>query len=339
MLKFNTHYNTLDEPLYHYQLQDVKEPNLYRDIYNYEEIPKVTFNRRRVPMSVPDEIWITDTTFRDGQQSRAPYTVEQIAALYEMLHRLGGPKGLIRQSEFFLYSEKDRRAVEKCREMGFEFPEITGWIRAKKEDFLLAKEMGLKECGILVSCSDYHIFKKLGLTRKQALDMYLGIIKDALSVGIKPRCHFEDITRADFYGFVVPFAHEISELMAESGIPIKIRACDTMGYGVPYAGASMPRSVPGIVYGLRNYGSLFVGEETTVAYGDKTIGTNHILPTSRAARYTGGVWVGKFIKTLTYQRCTAAASRETGEVVYRQCVAEQLPGHAATAKMRAEKYK
>ena len=184
MLKFNTHYNTLDEPLYHYQLQDVKEPNLYRDIYNYEEIPKVTFNRRRVPMSVPDEIWITDTTFRDGQQSRAPYTVEQIAALYEMLHRLGGPKGLIRQSEFFLYSEKDRRAVEKCREMGFEFPEITGWIRAKKEDFLLAKEMGLKECGILVSCSDYHIFKKLGLTRKQALDMYLGIIKDALSVGI-----------------------------------------------------------------------------------------------------------------------------------------------------------
>ena len=91
--------------------------------------------------------------------------------------------------------------------------------------------------------------------------------------------------------------------------------------------------------GLRNYGSLFVGEETTVAYGDKTIGTNHILPTSRAARYTGGVWVGKFIKTLTYQRCTAAASREIGEVVYRQCVAEQLPGHAATAKMRAEKYK
>ena len=250
MLKFNTHYNTLDEPLYHYQLQDVKEPNLYRDIYNYEEIPKVTFNRRRVPMSVPDEIWITDTTFRDGQQSRAPYTVEQIAALYEMLHRLGGPKGIIRQSEFFLYSEKDRRAVEKCREMGFEFPEITGWIRAKKEDFLLAKEMGLKECGILVSCSDYHIFKKLGLTRKQALDMYLGIIKDALSVGIKPRCHFEDITRADFYGFVVPFATELKKLMDESGIDIKIRACDTMGYGVPYVGASLPRSVSGIIHGL-----------------------------------------------------------------------------------------
>ena len=65
---------------------------------------------------------------------------------------------------------------------------------------------------------------------------------------------------------------------------------------------------------LRNYGSLFIGEETTVAYGDKSIGTNHILPTSRAARYTGGLWVGKFIKTVTYQRMTPAASRLVGEV-------------------------
>ncbi len=89
---------------------------------------------------------------------------------------------------------------------------------------------------------------------------------------------------------------------------------------------------------LSNYGSLFMGEETTVAYGDKTIGTNHILPTSRAARYTGGVWVGKFIKTVTYQRCTKEASVEIGDVVYRQCIAERLPGHAATAKMRVEKY-
>lgn len=250
MLKFNNHFNTLDEPLYHYQLQDVKEPNLYRDIYNYEEIPKVTFNRRRVPMCVPDEIWITDTTFRDGQQSRAPYSIEQIVDLFKLLHKLGGPKGIIRQSEFFLYSEKDRQAVRKCQELGFEFPEITGWIRAKKEDFLLAKEMGFKECGILVSCSDYHIFKKLGLSRKQALEKYLGIIKDALSVGIKPRCHMEDITRADFYGFVVPFASELKKLMDESGIDIKIRACDTMGYGVPYVGASLPRSVSGIIHGL-----------------------------------------------------------------------------------------
>ena len=111
-----------------------------------------------------------------------------------------------------------------------------------------------------MSCSDYHIYKKLKMTRREAADMYLGVIKDALDAGIHPRCHFEDITRADFYGFVVPFAHEIHDLADESGIPIKIRACDTMGYGVPYPGASLPRSVAGIIYGLRNYGGFEAGQ-------------------------------------------------------------------------------
>jgi sulfopropanediol 3-dehydrogenase len=90
---------------------------------------------------------------------------------------------------------------------------------------------------------------------------------------------------------------------------------------------------------LRNYGSLFIGEETTVAYGDKSIGTNHILPTSRAARYTGGVWVGKFLKTCTYQRMTRAASREVGEVTERQCELERMLAHAITARVRVERYR
>ena len=89
---------------------------------------------------------------------------------------------------------------------------------------------------------------------------------------------------------------------------------------------------------LTNYGSLFIGEETTVAYGDKAIGTNHILPTSRAARYTGGVWVGKFLKTCTYQRMTPAASREIGEVTERQCRREKMLAHAITARVRVERY-
>jgi sulfopropanediol 3-dehydrogenase len=91
-------------------------------------------------------------------------------------------------------------------------------------------------------------------------------------------------------------------------------------------------------HNLRNYGSLFIGEETTVAYGDKTIGTNHILPTSRAARYTGGLWVGKFLKTCTYQRMTAAASVEVGEVTERQCNLENMLAHARTARIRIERY-
>jgi len=89
---------------------------------------------------------------------------------------------------------------------------------------------------------------------------------------------------------------------------------------------------------LTNYGSLFIGEETTVAYGDKTIGTNHILPTSRAARYTGGVWVGKFLKTCTYQRMTREASVETGQVTERQCVLENMLAHAITARLRVDRY-
>ena len=78
-----------------------------------------------------------------------------------MLHKLGGANGVIRQCEFFLYSDKDKEAVRKCQERNYRYPEITGWIRATKEDFKLVKEMGLKETGILTSVSDYHIFLKL----------------------------------------------------------------------------------------------------------------------------------------------------------------------------------
>lgn len=89
---------------------------------------------------------------------------------------------------------------------------------------------------------------------------------------------------------------------------------------------------------LRNYGSLFIGSETTVAYGDKCIGTNHILPTSRSARYTGGVWVGKFLKTVTYQHMTEEGSREIGAVTARQCRVENMIGHAITAEERVNRY-
>lgn len=256
MLEFSKKTNMLEQSVTRYVLQDVDEPNLYPALFDYESIPKVAFNHRLVPMEMPDEIFVTDTTFRDGQQSTAPFTQKQIVDLYKLMSKLGGPKGLIRQSEFFVYSKKDREAVDACRNLGLQFPEITSWIRAHEKDFEIVKEMGIAETGILVSCSDYHIFKKMNMTRAQALDKYLGIIKSALSYGIRPRCHFEDITRADFYGFVVPFASELQKLSKESGIPIKIRACDTLGYGVSYPGVALPRSVPGIIYGLRHFARL-----------------------------------------------------------------------------------
>ena len=253
MVELSPKTNLLEQTSGKYVLNDVKEPNLYREIFNYDEVPKITFNHRRVPISMPEEIWITDTSFRDGQQSVNPYTAEQIADLYELMSKLGGPYGRIRQTEFFVYSEKDRKALELCREKNLRFPEITTWIRASKKDFQLVKDLEIRETGILVSCSDYHIFKKLGKTRKQALDMYLGTVKDAFDAGLVPRCHLEDITRADFYGFVLPFVTALQELSDEAGIPVKIRACDTMGYGVPFSGTALPRSVPGIIYGLQHY--------------------------------------------------------------------------------------
>ncbi len=253
MLEISKKTNLLEQKIYKYELQDVEEPNLYRDIYDYDSVPKVAFNHRRVPMNMPEEIRITDTSFRDGQQSVEPYTVEQIVALYKLLSKLGGPYGIISQTEFFIYSKKDREAVEKCQALGLKFPEITTWIRASKEDFKLVKDLGIRETGILVSCSDYHIFKKMKMTRSECLKHYLEVVSLAFDAGLVPRCHFEDITRADFYGFVVPFVNELTEMSRQAGIPVKIRACDTMGYGVPYPGAALPRSVAGIVYGLRHY--------------------------------------------------------------------------------------
>ena len=209
MLELSNATHLLEQKSYKYQLQDVEEPILYRDIYAYDEVPKVPFNHRRVPMSMPEEIFITDTTFRDGQQSMEPYSVQQIVDLFKLLSRLSGPKGIVRQSEFFVYSKKDREALERCRDLGLRYPEITTWIRASKEDFKLVADLGIKETGMLTSCSDYHIFKKLKMKRSQAMDMYLGAVKEAFSAGVMPRCHLEDVTRADFYGFVVPFVNEL----------------------------------------------------------------------------------------------------------------------------------
>ena len=253
MLETSLKTNLLEQKSYKYSLQDVAEPNLYRDIYPYTEVPRTAFNHRRVPIGMPEDIWITDTSFRDGQQSVEPYTVKQIVDLFKLMSKLGGPYGIIRQTEFFVYSQKDREAVAQCQDLGLKFPEITTWIRASKEDFKLVRDLGIRETGILVSCSDYHIFKKMKMTRKQCMDYYLSAVAEAFEAGVMPRCHLEDITRADFYGFVVPFVNELMKMSEDAKIPVRIRACDTMGYGVPYPEVAIPRSVPGIIYGLQHY--------------------------------------------------------------------------------------
>ena len=234
------------------QLQNREEPELYRDWFPYTKVGRVTFNNQFVTPSPAKDMFITDTTFRDGQQAKPPYKLRQIVDIFDLLHELGGRSGLIRSSEFFMYSDKDRKAIEQCRAKGYKFPRITGWIRAHKEDLKLAKSMEFSEVGMLTSVSDYHLYLKLGWDRKKAFDQYISIVSQALEWGISPRCHFEDTTRADIYGFCIPFARKLMELSKESGLPVKIRLCDTLGLGVPYPGTSIPRSVPGLISAFVN---------------------------------------------------------------------------------------
>ena len=229
-------------------LQSPDKPQLYREQFPYTSICRTEFDDVMLAPHPAEQMRITDTTFRDGQQARTPYTVKQVAKIFDYLHRLGGRTGLIQASEFFLYSQRDRKCIDVCRARGYRFPRITAWIRANKSDLEIARDMEFDEVGMLTSVSDYHIFLKLGKTRQQAFDMYTELAAQALEWGIIPRCHFEDVTRADVYGFVLPLAQRLMELSRQSGMPVKIRLCDTMGYGVPYPGASLPRSVQRLVH-------------------------------------------------------------------------------------------
>lgn len=250
MARWNKHKKVLEHQhtkFWVYRLQDVPEPNLQREVFPYDQVSRIDFDHKIISIDPADELVITDTTFRDGQQARPPYTTQQIETIFDLLHQLGGPNGIIRQTEFFLYSSRDRESVERCLAKGYRYPEITAWIRAVEQDLDLVLQMGLKETGILTSVSDYHIFYKLNSTRAKILEKYLGIVRTALDKGITPRCHFEDITRSDIYGFCVPFAIELMKLRDESGIDIKLRLCDTLGFGVTYPGTALPRSVPKLV--------------------------------------------------------------------------------------------
>ncbi|HKF75677.1 MAG TPA: 2-isopropylmalate synthase [Candidatus Dormibacteraeota bacterium] len=228
-------------------------PPLYlRETFPYTLPPLTRFEADAVPLDPAPAIWITDTTFRDGQQSRVPYTPEQIADLFELLARLGGPRGMIRQSEFFLYTDRDRRAVELCLEKGLRFPEITGWIRATLDDYRLVRAAGLAETGILASISDYHIYRKMGSDRATVLEGYLRVVEAALTDGVVPRVHLEDSTRADVHGVVVPFVRRLMDLGREAGIQVKVRYPDTLGVGVPHPNAALPRGIPRLTAALRH---------------------------------------------------------------------------------------
>jgi isopropylmalate/homocitrate/citramalate synthase len=248
-------------------LQDATQPNLLEDTFNYDLPPLIHFDGPIVeqidghpvqfdPQALKTrDIHITDTTFRDGQQARPPYTVDQMVKIYDLLAKLGGPNGVIRQTEFFLYTKNDRDTLDRCRALNHRFPECTGWIRAVKGDFRLVKEAGLKETGMLTSISDYHIFNKLKFkSRKECLDSYCDVVAAAFEAGVRPRCHLEDVTRADVDGVVLPFVERLVKMSEQVPEPMraKVRLCDTMGFGITYPGAALPRSIPKLIYKINH---------------------------------------------------------------------------------------
>jgi isopropylmalate/homocitrate/citramalate synthase len=255
----------MDKDKKRHTLMDAKKPNLLEEIFPYNLPPLIRLVSPVVEYidgklvefdfgAVKDrDILITDTTFRDGQQARPPYTTEQMVHIYDLMSRLSGPNGVIRQTEFFLYTKNDRVTLDRCRSLGHKYPECTGWIRADKGDFRLVKEAGLKETGMLTSCSDYHIFHKLKFrSRKECISRYCEVVDAAFETGVRPRCHLEDLTRADIDGFVLPFVDRLMEMSRQ--VPeeqsVKIRLCDTMGFGISYPGAELPRSIPKLIYKL-----------------------------------------------------------------------------------------
>ncbi|MEK7396864.1 MAG: histone-lysine N-methyltransferase, partial [Candidatus Poribacteria bacterium] len=284
-------------------LIEVEYPNLYEEIFSFDNIPTIKFDSKiyeeidgKIVEFDPNEaingdIIITDTTFRDGQQARPPYTVEQTVKLFDLIAKLGGPKGVVRWSEFFLYNIKDREAVEKCLELGHKYPLITGWIRPNKGEFKLVKDMGLIETGMLTSCSDYHIFFKLKGDRKKILDEYISMVELAISEGVRPRCHLEDVTRADIDGFVVPFVQKLVEISSQvpDNLKVKVRLCDTLGLGVTYPGVALPRSIPKLIYkivhdcgvphdrlewhGHNDFHKVHINAATTWLYGCNAVNT------------------------------------------------------------------
>ena len=247
-------------------LVDTTEPDYIEDTFDYDLPPLIRLEDYPVVEYIDGEpvefvfnsikerdIVVTDTTFRDGQQARPPYTVDQMVKIFDMLARLGGPNGIIRQTEFFLYTKNDRETLDRCRELGHTYPECTGWIRAVKEDFRLVKEAGLKETGMLTSCSDYHIFDKLKFnSRLDCMDSYCEVVDAAFEAGVRPRCHLEDLTRADIEGFVLPFVDRLMKMSEQvpDHMKVKIRLCDTMGFGINFPNAELPRSIPKLIYKL-----------------------------------------------------------------------------------------
>ncbi len=231
--------------------------NTERVYYNYEgKLPPVPMEEQPATPPPVDDLpkLITDTTLRDGaQDSRiALFPHDARVRYFDLLHRLDNGTGTIYAVEAFIYQKRDAWTLEQLLERGYEWPRVTTWTRATPKDIkqLVDVSQGrVKETGMLASASDHHIFDKLGFrSKEEAAEKYLQPIETALEHGITPRVHLEDCTRADIYGWVIPFMQRVLDV--SKGIA-KFRICDTIGWGIPDPYAALPWGVPRLFQVLR----------------------------------------------------------------------------------------
>lgn len=237
-------------------VDDVATPEYFPASFPRDSFPRYDWTSR--PKTLPAEVWTTETTHRDGQQGGLPLTTAQSLQIYDLICAFTGESRAVRQAEFFVYRDSDRRALGGALERFRSGAPIepTTWIRAKKEDVQLIKALGVAETGMLASASDYHTFHKFTPGgRKQAAAAYLGAVEMALDAGIRPRLHLEDATRAPM-AFILPFVEAVMSVAEGYGADLapKIRVCDTMGLGLPYDDVALPRSIPRMFRELRSLG-------------------------------------------------------------------------------------
>jgi isopropylmalate/homocitrate/citramalate synthase len=231
--------------------------NAERVYYNFDgKLPPVPMEKQPATPPAFDDLpkLITDTTLRDGaQDSRiALFPHEERVRYFDLLHRLDNGTGTIYAVEAFIYQKRDAWTLEQLLSRGYEWPKVTTWTRATPKDIkdLVAVSQGrIKETGMLASASDHHIFDKLSFrSKEEAIEKYLQPIETALEHGITPRIHLEDCTRADIYGWVIPFMQRVLDVSKGEA---KFRVCDTIGWGSPDPYAALPWGIPRLFQVLR----------------------------------------------------------------------------------------
>ena len=259
----------------------LREARLFHDVFPYSDFPRIPVDG----LLAGRRLAVTDTTLRDGQQGWRPLRVEEGLRIYEFLVELGG-RGAIESTELFLYTSRDRELARRIREYGAERPRLVAWIRSSFNDLRLVLEAGFDETIILASISDYHIYYKLGVDRRRALEKYVSVIGEALRRGIAVRCALEDVTRASFETNIRPLVERLLRLSEEYGTPIRFKLSDTLGLGLPYPDVPLPRGIPALIRRLRELG---LGSHQLEFHGHNDFGlvvANHLAAWIYGADYS-----------------------------------------------------